>query len=156
MNETTILCLTPNIQDDPADISAEIAEVTVAMNGVDFNDDQQELTVIFIGTGAAVGVWVLILGTFIFALLIIAFIFFLFGLQYMLAAYQEQREYNESAEVQPYTRLTNAGVQPALQQRGNMDRATNSAAGGGRRISRADGSRAMGSRALGSRALGSS
>jgi hypothetical protein len=157
LNETTILCLTPNIQDDPADISAEIAEVTVAMNGVDFNDDQQELTVIFIGTGAAVGVWVLILGTFIFALLIIAFIFFLFGLQYMLAAYQEQREYNESAEVQPYTRLTNAGVQPALQQRGNMARATDSAAGGGRRISRADGgSRAMGSRALGSRALGSS
>jgi len=39
LNDTTILCLTPNIQDDPADISAEIAEVTVAMNGVDFNDD---------------------------------------------------------------------------------------------------------------------
>lgn len=39
LNETTILCLTPNIQDDPADISAEIAEVSVAMNGVDFNED---------------------------------------------------------------------------------------------------------------------
>ena len=88
------------------------------MNGVDFNEDQQELTVIFIGTGAAVGVWVLILGTFIFALLIIAFIFFLFGLQYLLAAYQEQREYNESAERAPYVRLTNAGLQPALQPRG--------------------------------------
>jgi hypothetical protein len=86
INETTILCLTPNIQDDPADIAAEIVEVTVAMNGVDFNDDQQELTVIFVGTGAAVGVWVLILGTFIFALLIIAFIFFLFGLQSIIAA----------------------------------------------------------------------
>jgi len=50
------------------------------MNGVDFNEESQELTVIFVGTGAAVGVWVLILGTFIFALLIIALIFFLFGL----------------------------------------------------------------------------
>jgi len=72
--------LTPSISDDPADISAEITEVTVAMNGVDFNEESQELTVIFVGTGAAVGVWVLILGTFIFALLIIALIFFLFGL----------------------------------------------------------------------------
>jgi len=80
INSTTILCLTPSISDDPADISAEITEVTVAMNGVDFNEESQELTVIFVGTGAAVGVWVLILGTFIFALLIIALIFFLFGL----------------------------------------------------------------------------
>lgn len=87
------------------------------------------MTVIFIGTGAAVGVWVLILGTFVFALLIIAFIFFLFGLQGLLAAYQEQREYNESAEVQPYTTLTNAGVRPALQQRGNIAGRAESAAG---------------------------
>jgi hypothetical protein len=124
------------------------------MNGVDFNDDQQELTVIFIGTGAAVGVWVLILGTFIFALLIIAFIFFLFGIQSIIAANKERRDFNESAEMQPYTRLTNAGVQPGLQQRGARARATDSAAGGGR-LSRADGgSRAM-SRGLGSRALGS-
>ena len=121
------------------------------MNGVDFNEDQQELTVIFIGTGAAVGVWVLILGTFIFALLIIAFIFFLFGIQAMLAANQERREYNESAEMQPYTRLTNAGVQPGLLQRGARARATDSAAG---RLSRADGGSRMGSRGLGS-ALGS-
>ena len=126
------------------------------MNGVDFNDDQQELTVIFIGTGAAVGVWVLILGTFIFALLIIAFIFFLFGIQSIIAANKERREFNESAELQPYTRLTNVGVQPGVQQRNARARATDSAAAGGRQLSRADGgSRAMGSRGLGSRALGS-
>ena len=39
INETTILCLTPSISDDPADISAEITEVSVAMNGVDYNED---------------------------------------------------------------------------------------------------------------------
>lgn len=100
------------------------------------------------------GVWVLILGTFIFALLIIAFIFFLFGIQSIIAANKERRDFTE-AEIQPYTRLTNAGVTTGVQQRGNLARVTDSAAG--RSLSRADGgSRAhMGSRGLGSRALGS-
>ena len=39
INKTTILCLTPNIQDDPSDISEEEVTVTVALNGIDFNDD---------------------------------------------------------------------------------------------------------------------
>ena len=68
----------------------------MAMNGVDFNEESQELTVIFVGTGAAVGVWVLILGTFIFALLIIAFIFFLFGLQSVIAANRESKNFDNS------------------------------------------------------------
>lgn len=38
INMTTILCLTPNIEDDPADISTEVVSVSVAMNGVDFDE----------------------------------------------------------------------------------------------------------------------
>lgn len=51
LNKTTILCLTPTIEDDPSDISTETVPVTVAMNGVDFNDDESELEFAFNGTG---------------------------------------------------------------------------------------------------------
>jgi len=43
INRTTILCLTPNIREAPSDISQEMVDLTVAMNGVDFNDDFSEL-----------------------------------------------------------------------------------------------------------------
>lgn len=39
LNKTTILCLTPNIADDPDTITVSTVAVTVAMNGVDFNDN---------------------------------------------------------------------------------------------------------------------
>jgi hypothetical protein len=43
INKTTILCLTPAIQDEPEDINEETIVLTVAMNGVDFNDDFSEV-----------------------------------------------------------------------------------------------------------------
>jgi uncharacterized membrane protein SpoIIM required for sporulation len=73
--------LTPNIQDDPSDISEESVQVTVAMNGVDFNDDYSEVEFAFIGTGSSVSIFVIILGTLIFGLLIISVLIFLGGLQ---------------------------------------------------------------------------
>jgi hypothetical protein len=78
--------LTPNIREAPSDISQETAEVTVAMNGVDYNDDFSDVTVVFVGTGQGMSIWVIIMGTMIFALLIIAIIVFLFGLQTLIAA----------------------------------------------------------------------
>lgn len=39
INKTTILCLTPAISEDPAEISTETVTLSVAMNGVDFNED---------------------------------------------------------------------------------------------------------------------
>lgn len=56
------------------------------MNGVDYNDDFSDLTVVFVGTGQGMSIWVIIMGTLIFALLIISIIVFLFGLQTLIAA----------------------------------------------------------------------
>jgi len=81
VNQTTILCLTPNIQDDPEDISTETVQVTVAMNGVDYNDDSSEVDFTFIGTGGVVPVWVIVMGTLIFGLLIVAMAACLSGAQ---------------------------------------------------------------------------
>jgi len=80
VNKTHILCLTPNIQDDPADISEESVQVTVAMNGVDFNDDYSEVEFNFIGTGGSISILVIILGTLIFGLLIVSVLIFVGGL----------------------------------------------------------------------------
>ena len=78
--------MTPNVREAPSDISTETVDLTVAMNGVDYNDDFSDLTVTFIGTGQGMSIWVIIMGTLIFALLIISIIVFLFGLQTLIAA----------------------------------------------------------------------
>jgi len=84
INRTTILCLTPNIQDDPADISEETVQVTVAMNGIDFNDEYSEVEYAFVGTGGNISVWIIIMATFIFGLLIVSILIFLGGLQELM------------------------------------------------------------------------
>lgn len=86
MNKTHILCLTPNIRESPSEIATETVSLTVAMNGVDYNDEYSDLTVTFVGTGQGLSIGVVIMGTLIFALLIISIIVFLFGLQTLLAA----------------------------------------------------------------------
>lgn len=50
INRTTILCLTPNTRESPADVSTETVEINVAMNGVDYNEDSG-VSVVFTGTG---------------------------------------------------------------------------------------------------------
>jgi hypothetical protein len=77
--------LTPNIREAPSDISSEATEVAVAMNGVDYNEDDL-VSVTFVGTGQGMSIMVIIMGTLIFALLIISIIVFLFGLQTLIAA----------------------------------------------------------------------
>ena len=85
MNRTTILCLTPNTRESPSEISTESVDITIAMNGVDYNDDSS-VSVTFVGTGQGMSIMVIIMGTLIFALLIISIIVFLFGLQTLIAA----------------------------------------------------------------------
>ena len=80
INKTTLLCLTPNIQEDPSYISTENVQVSVAMNGIDFNDEQTPLNFQFIGTGGSISTWVIIMGTIIFGLLIVSILVFLGGL----------------------------------------------------------------------------
>jgi len=96
LNKTHILCLTPNIRESPSEIATETVSLTVAMNGVDYNDDYSDLQVTFVGTGQGLSVWVILMGTLIFALLIISIIVFLFGLQTLIAAQNQKDEYNES------------------------------------------------------------
>ena len=72
--------MTPNIQDDPTEISEETVTVTVAMNGIDFNDDYTQCEFTFIGTGGTISTWVIIMGTLIFGLLIVSVLIFLSGL----------------------------------------------------------------------------
>lgn len=77
--------MTPNTRESPNDVSTETVEILVAMNGVDYNEDSS-VTVQFIGTGQGMSIWVILMGTIIFALLIIAIVVFLFGLNTMIAA----------------------------------------------------------------------
>ena len=107
------MCLTPNIQDDPADISEETVQVTVAMNGVDFNDDYSEVSFIFIGTGGSISILVIIMGTLIFGLLIISVLIFLGGLQEFI----KQRS-REDIPRNSYTQVNERGnLGPAMQSR---------------------------------------
>jgi hypothetical protein len=81
INKTTILCLTPNIKEDPKDISEETIIISVAMNGVDFNDDESQLEFTFLGTGSSISTWVIILGALIVGLLLVSIAIFIGGIQ---------------------------------------------------------------------------
>jgi hypothetical protein len=73
--------LTPNIQDDPSDIYQETVTVTVAMNGVDYNEENSDLQFQFVGTGGRISTWVIVMGTLIFGLLIVSVLIFFSALQ---------------------------------------------------------------------------
>merc|ERR1719361_1941978 len=51
INEAAILCITPHIKGRPEDYCRETVQVTVAMNGQDFNEVQSDAYVTFVGTG---------------------------------------------------------------------------------------------------------
>jgi hypothetical protein len=74
INQTTIMCITPSVPDDPESIYRETVAVTVAMNGQDFNEDYSEATFTFVGTGSNLAIWHFILGTLLIGLLVIALV----------------------------------------------------------------------------------
>ena len=147
INKTTILCLTPNIQDDPSDIAQETVVVTVALNGVDFNDNDSEVAFTFIGTGGYISIWVIIIGALIFGLLIVSIFVFGVGLKVFM---------QERSRLQSYTHTNEVGTQMP-RNRGNSR-----ALSGAGRNSRGAMSRAYdprgnsGSRQMGSRQMGGS
>ena len=51
------------------------------MNGIDFNDDWTAAEFTFVGTGSNMSALVIILGTLVFGLLIVAVLFFLGAIQ---------------------------------------------------------------------------
>lgn len=76
-----MLCLTPNIQESPADISEETVPISVAMNGVDFNEDFTNCAFTFTGTGGGISTWVIIMGSIICGLLIVSILIFVTGVR---------------------------------------------------------------------------
>lgn len=71
MNETVVMCVTPHIQGRPEDYGTEKVQVTVAMNGQDFNEMSSDAYVAFVGTGSGKGLlWALILSLLLALLLL--------------------------------------------------------------------------------------
>ena len=155
INRTTILCLTPNTREAPSEVTTETVEVTVAMNGVDYNEDSQ-VTIVFVGTGQGMSIMVVIMGTLIFALLILSILVFLFGMQTFFAAKNTKNELeNESQKGsnqqqsenqtqkeggQPFSALSIPQTPSGSVHGGRPQQRSDSAAGGaGGRLARANG-----------------
>lgn len=86
VNKTAIICLTPNINTAPQNFKTETVDLTVAMNGVDFNDDYSDATMTFIGTGTGMNAWIMVMGVTTLVLLLLAVCVFLFGYKTFRAA----------------------------------------------------------------------
>lgn len=54
------------------------------MNGVDFNDEFSEADFTFKGTGGGISTWVIIMGTIILGLLVVAILIFITALKEFL------------------------------------------------------------------------
>ena len=74
INETTILCITPHIKGRPEDYYRETVQVTIAMNGQDFNEVNSDAYVTFVGTGADSRLIYFLIAILLIALLILALV----------------------------------------------------------------------------------
>lgn len=74
INETTLLCVTPHIKGRPEDFYRETVQVTIAMNGQDFNEVQSDAYVTFVGTGSDYSIIYFLIMIILLALLILALI----------------------------------------------------------------------------------
>lgn len=72
INETAVMCITPHIQGRPEDYSRETVQVTVAMNGQDFNDIDSDAYVTFVGTGSDSNLLKILILCLLLALLIVS------------------------------------------------------------------------------------
>lgn len=76
VNATTILCVTPTNNLKPSDISSDQVQITVAMNGQDFDSSTSNAYITFVGTGSDMEIIRIILFC-LFAGIIIVACFFL-------------------------------------------------------------------------------
>ena len=79
------MCLSPNIRESVMDIKSENVEIQVAMNGVDFNEEET-VTMVFIGKGEGTSPMIIVMAIVLFVLLIAAIVMLIFGLQTYMAA----------------------------------------------------------------------
>ena len=74
INETAILCITPHIKGRPEDYYRETVQVTIAMNGQDFNDIKSDAYVTFVGTGEDSRLLYFLFAVVLLALLILSLV----------------------------------------------------------------------------------
>jgi len=74
INETTVKCVTPSIEDDPDSIYRETVRLTVAMNGQDYDEESSEVDFTFVGTGTYLVFWPFIIGALLIGLLLLALV----------------------------------------------------------------------------------
>lgn len=75
VNETTLLCVTPNTG-DPEDYGTNTVKVSVAMNGQDFNQEDSEAEVTFVGTGSNTNILKILFWIILLSLLGVAIAYF--------------------------------------------------------------------------------
>jgi hypothetical protein len=76
INKTAIKCAVPSLKEDPSAIWREDVKLTIAQNGKDFDEENSDVEVTFVGTGSPLGIWSAILATLLIGLLIIAIVFY--------------------------------------------------------------------------------
>ena len=74
INETVIKCVTPAVEDDPDSIYRETVKLTIALNGVDHDEESSQIDFTFVGTGTYLVLWPFLIGALLIGLLIIALI----------------------------------------------------------------------------------
>lgn len=74
INETLIKCITPSVEDDPDSIYRETVKLTIAMNGVDHEEETSQVEFTFVGTGTYLVFWPFIIGALLIGLLIVALV----------------------------------------------------------------------------------
>ena len=57
INEKVVRCRTPTIEDDPGSVYREEVQVTIAMNGKDFDETNSVVYFTFVGTGTYLVFW---------------------------------------------------------------------------------------------------
>ena len=130
INETTILCVTPHIKGRPEDYYRETVQVTVAMNGQDFNEMQSDAYVTFIGQGSDGKLLYFIIASLLIALLIIALYFCCASLSLFKISTELQ---SNRANVVQLRDGTGSTRQRASLDSYNLDGRGRSSQGGGRR-----------------------
>ena len=91
--------MTPHFEGTPEDYAREEVQVTVALNGQDFDSENSDAYVTFVGTGSDNVIWNLLVGALLVALLIVAFI--ALGLGY--AEYSKNERKNVHNSLTPNT-----------------------------------------------------
>lgn len=83
VNETTVKCLTPSLLENPEDIYREKVVFSVSMNGYDYPYEINSFAFLFVGTGNWINLGPILVGIFLFGILVGAFILFVQKMAYI-------------------------------------------------------------------------